>query len=132
MPLLRLFTSVARKSIPENFPLILCRTVADTLGKPFARCDIAIVPDCMMTLGGTNEPQAQLYLTSIGKQGPVENAKHCSKFSSIVSEHLKIPVGRIGMQFFDVSPHEVGRGSKLYTQIIAETPPDGVMSKFII
>ncbi|KAI6652002.1 Macrophage migration inhibitory factor [Oopsacas minuta] len=132
MPLLRLFTSLARKSIPESFPLILCKTVADTLGKPLARCDVAIIPDCIMTLGGvSSQPQAQVYLTSIGSQSEVENAKHCSKLSTLVSENLKIPLGCIGIQFTEVKSHEVGRGGKIYTKIIAETPPSGVMSKFV-
>ena len=132
MPLLRLFTSLSKKSIPSEFPLILSKIVADTLNKPFARCDVAIVPDCMMTLGGTSEPQAQLYLTSIGGQGEADNARHCASLSNIVSEKLQIPLGRIGIQFFDVSAHEVGRGGKTYTQIIAETPPEGERPKFFI
>ena len=106
--------------------------MAGTLNKPFARCDVNIVPDCIMTLGGTTEPQAQLYLTNIGKQGEAENAKHCAALSNIVSEKLKIPLGRIGIQFFYVSSHEVGRGGKIYTQIIAETPPEGERTKFFI
>ena len=112
--------------------MILTKFVADTLNKPFVRCDVAIVPDCVMSLGGTVEPQAQLFLSYIGKQEEANNAKHCAALSNIVADKLKIPIGRIGMQFFVVDPNEVGRGGKIYSQIIAETPPEGDRPKFFL
>ena len=77
------------------------------------------VPDCIMNTNGTNDPSAQLTLTSIGKLGEKENCKHVAAINTCVSEQLEVPIWRILIQFFDVKPFEVEAGDKTASQMIA-------------
>ena len=117
MPFCRIYTNVKKQDIPENFCEKLVKAVSDSLGKPLNYVTICVIPDCLMSTNGTNEPSALVTLTSIENMGEMENSNHAAAINTCISEQLKVPMDRIVIQFFEVKPFEVGVGDKTANKI---------------
>ena len=122
MPMIRIFTNLSKISFKPEFSRDFVKLLATSLDKPANKISVCVIPDCVMMLGGSDRPEAQISLTSIARFGDdvKKMSKYCTEINSFVSERLSIPLDRIGIEFTDVKPFEVGRGVKLYTEILAE------------
>lgn len=66
----------------------------DEISKTFQYVMVRIVPDQLMTFGGTTEPCAVGTLCSIGKLGVAENKAHAAKIYECLEKTLGIPSDR--------------------------------------
>lgn len=55
---------------------------------------IHVIPDQMMTYGGSTEPCAMCTLNSIGKIGVEENKEHTKVLTEKISSELGVPARR--------------------------------------
>ncbi|RNA14851.1 macrophage migration inhibitory factor [Brachionus plicatilis] len=118
MPMLQISTNIAKEKITEEFNLNLSDVLANTLNKPIGYCAVHIMPDQLMSFGGTFEPCAMVTLMSIGRLGVEENKKH-SKAIMCELEKLGIPPNRIYIFFQDAHPYEVGYNETTFAEILA-------------
>ncbi|KAM4051481.1 macrophage migration inhibitory factor-like [Anomaloglossus baeobatrachus] len=108
MPTFELFTNVARDAIPENLLCSLTEKLAKATGKPADYIAVHILPDQMMSFGGTTEPCALCNLKSIGKIGGPQNKQYTTLLSDILTKELHVPPNRVYINFVDLSPNNVG------------------------
>ncbi|XP_044131466.1 macrophage migration inhibitory factor-like [Bufo gargarizans] len=108
MPTFELFTNVARDAIPENLLCSLTEQLAKATGKPSEYIAVHIMPDQMMSFGGTTEPCALCSLKSIGKIGGPQNKNYTTLLSDILSKQLHISANRVYFNFVDLNPSNVG------------------------
>ena len=102
MPCLKISTNVSKEKITEELNLHLCDFIAKMLGKPSGYCAVHIIPDQLMSFGGTFEPCAQVVLQSIGKLGHEENKRYSQLLSKELESRLSIPADRAYIFFHDV------------------------------
>lgn len=108
MPTLVIYTNVAKDKIPADFLTKATDVLAKQLGKPQKYITICLVPDTMMSHGGSTDPCAAVSVTSIGKLGPDVNKDHSSVIGNFISETLGIAKDRFYIKFEDVAPSNVG------------------------
>ncbi|KAG8597202.1 hypothetical protein GDO81_002191 [Engystomops pustulosus] len=108
MPTFELFTNVARDAIPENLLCSLTEQLAKATGKPAEYIAVHIMPDQMMSFGGTTEPCALCSLKSIGKIGGPQNKNYTKLLSDILTKELDIAPNRVYFNFVDLNPSNVG------------------------
>ncbi|KAK8399209.1 hypothetical protein O3P69_003376 [Scylla paramamosain] len=71
-------------------------------------CMMHVLPDQLMTFGGTSEPCAVVRLISIGRLGVELNKKHAAKIFAFMDKHLGISNDRMFMVFQDLDSSTVG------------------------
>ncbi|KAM3939736.1 macrophage migration inhibitory factor-like [Leptodactylus fuscus] len=108
MPTFELFTNVPQGVIPENLLSCLTEKLAKATGKPAEYIAVHIMPDQMMSFGGTTEPCALCNLKSIGKIGGPQNRTYTNLLSDILQKELHIPPNRVYINFVDLNPCNVG------------------------
>ncbi|XP_069071273.1 macrophage migration inhibitory factor isoform X2 [Pleurodeles waltl] len=69
---------------------------------------IHIVPDQMMSFGGTTDPCAICSLYSIGKIGASQNKTYSKMLCDLLNKELHIPANRVYINFFDLNAANVG------------------------
>lgn len=60
----------------------------------FQYCVVSIIPDVIMSFGGTTEPCAIANLMSIGALGVEQNKKHAKVLYELVEKELGVPTDR--------------------------------------
>jgi len=70
---------------------------------------INIVPDQLLTCGGSDELCGSASLLSIQNYGTIEHGALCKAISEKISKDLGIPDRRLVIEFRDVKETEVGR-----------------------
>lgn len=85
MPLLTIHTNVSKEKVSQQLLLHLTEVLANMVGKPSSYCAVHVVPDQLMSFGGSCEPCAQLSLLCIGRISPEEN----KKYSAILAKELE-------------------------------------------
>ncbi|KAG9487428.1 macrophage migration inhibitory factor-like [Eleutherodactylus coqui] len=108
MPTFELFTNVPRDAIPETFLCSLTEQIAKATGKPAEYIAVHIMPDQMMSFGGTTEPCALCSLKSIGKIGGSQNKTYTNLLSDTLTKELHISPNRVYFNFVDLNPSNVG------------------------
>ncbi|XP_041456406.1 macrophage migration inhibitory factor-like [Lytechinus pictus] len=107
MPTLQIFTNVKEGEFPDGFFAGLSSVFQKAIGKPEKYICIHVVPNQMMSFGGSTEPCAIANVTSIGKLGVEEN-KVLTQV--ITTEMLKIGVNadRMYVVFRDAARQDIG------------------------
>ena len=105
MPCLKISTNVPREKITQELNLHLVDVIATMLNKPKEYCAVHIIPDQLMSFGGSFEPCAQVLMQSIGRLGPEENKKYSAILSQELEIKLGIPANRAYIFFHDVIFH---------------------------
>lgn len=90
MPTLQLATNIPKEKVTVEILTSLSKVLAESLGKPEQYVMVHIVPDQLMTFGGSTEPCAVGSLTSIGKLGVEENKAYAAKIYEFVEKNLGI------------------------------------------
>ncbi|XP_063313121.1 macrophage migration inhibitory factor [Pelobates fuscus] len=108
MPTFVLSTNVCRDAIPENLLADLTSQLAKATGKPAEYIAVHIVPDQMMSFGGSTDPCALCSLHSIGKIGGTLNKTYTKLLSDVLSKQLHISADRCYINFYDLNAANVG------------------------
>ncbi|GLV36752.1 hypothetical protein CBL_02413 [Carabus blaptoides fortunei] len=108
MPHLRIETNLPKSKVPADFTQRTCAVVAKALGKPVNYCVVTIVPDTIMSMGGTTDPCAQTTLMSIGKLGKEQNKSHSEVLFDHINKELGIPPDRMYITYKDAAATDVG------------------------
>ncbi|XP_053326731.1 macrophage migration inhibitory factor [Spea bombifrons] len=108
MPTFVINTNISRDAIPENLLSELTQQLAKATGKPAEYIAVHILPDQMMSFGGSTDPCALCSLHSIGKIGLSQNKSYTKLLSDILSKQLHIPPDRCYINFYDLNAANVG------------------------
>ncbi|MPC96690.1 Macrophage migration inhibitory factor [Portunus trituberculatus] len=94
MPMLEIATNVPKEKVTPDVLTTLSKMVAEMLGKSESYCMVRVVPDQLMTFGGTTEPCAVTLFCSLGKIGVEENKTYAAKLFPYLEKTLGIPTDR--------------------------------------
>ena len=72
-----------------------------------------------MTMAGTADPCACLKIMSIGAVTPEMNKVTCAKMTELIAAECKIDPARIFVDMYDVDPTMIGKGAKMFDDILA-------------
>ncbi|KAM8961360.1 macrophage migration inhibitory factor [Pelodytes ibericus] len=114
MPTFVLNTNVCKDAIPEALLSDLTSQLAKAMGKPSEYIAVHILPDQMMSFGGSTDPCALCSLHSIGKIGAPQNKSYTKLLSDILSKQLHIPADRCYINYYDLNPANVGWNSTTF------------------
>lgn len=118
MPILQITTNVPKEKVTPDVLTTLSKMVAEMLGKSEAYCMVHVVPDQLMTFGGTTEPCAVALFCSLGKLGVEENKSYAAKLYPYLETTLGIPSGRMYMSFRDMKTSEIGYKGTTFHEIL--------------
>nr|AFN21496.1 macrophage migration inhibitory factor [Andrias davidianus] len=108
MPMFVLQTNVCKDAVPENLMGELTQQLAKATGKPAQYIAVHIVPDQMMSFGGTTDPCALCSLCSIGKIGGPQNKNYSKMLCEVLTKELHIPADRVYINYYDMNAANVG------------------------
>ncbi|XP_050712464.1 macrophage migration inhibitory factor homolog isoform X2 [Eriocheir sinensis] len=108
MPVLEVFTNVPKEKVTPEVLTGLSKLLSEMLGKSEQYCMVRIIPDQLMSFGGTTEPCGAVRLASIGKLGVEENKSHAAKLYAHLEQTLGIPSDRMYINFHDLETSNVG------------------------
>ncbi|XP_063876099.1 macrophage migration inhibitory factor homolog [Scylla paramamosain] len=108
MPFLEVSTNLPKEKVTPEVLSGLSKMVSEMLDKSESYCMMHVLPDQLMTFGGTSEPCAVVRLSSIGRLGVELNKKHAAKIFAFMDKHLGISNDRMFMAFQDLDSSTVG------------------------
>ena len=103
MPLIQISTNVPKEKITNELNLHFVDLVADLLKKPKDYVACNIMPDQMMSFGGSFEPCAQVLVQSVGRLGVEENKAYSKAIFADLESKLGIAPNRAYIFFHDVN-----------------------------
>ena len=123
MPHFNIETSVKSSEIKDVAGALegINRALSETMGVPFEYNVTTIKTDMNMIMGKPdeiNQPCAQAWLWSIGRQGEEENKKHASKMASVIKEHLGVEPWRCYIFFMDKESYQVGSCNTTFKELL--------------
>ena len=121
MPYLEINTNVAKASITDLLGLTstLTSALAASLGKPEKFIMLRIVPDEIMTFGGSDAPALTATLTSIGQLGTEElNQKQAEVIIPVLEKHLGVPKDRMFVSFRNVEREDMAWNGSVFSIIM--------------
>ncbi|CAL1535413.1 unnamed protein product [Lymnaea stagnalis] len=104
MPVLVVATNLKKDQIPENFLREATKLIAVELKKPESYVLVQVNPDQLMSFGGSQDPCANISLSSIGVVSDDKNRKMAPKLSNFIEQHLGIKQDR-----FYINVHDINR-----------------------
>nr|AAP33795.1 macrophage migration inhibitory factor [Myxine glutinosa] len=105
MPCFVLHTNVSASQIPEDFCESLTKLLCEITGKPTQYIAVHVIPDQLMTFGGSGEPCA---LATLGNIGELRDAIAAHKrIFQIVKIQLAILPDRMYLTFQNLAPQNV-------------------------
>ncbi|RZF41546.1 hypothetical protein LSTR_LSTR000260 [Laodelphax striatellus] len=117
MPLFRIETNVPKSKVPDDFLKTTSKLIAKVLSKPESYCAVLIVPEQMMSFGGSTEPTGQASLMSIGQLGVAQNKVISAALFKHIEETLGIPQNRMYITFTDSPTSVVGYQGTTFHEI---------------
>ncbi|KAM6423009.1 macrophage migration inhibitory factor [Liasis olivaceus] len=108
MPAFVVHTSVPRDALPEGLLGELTEELAKATGKPAQYVAVQVLPDQVMSFGGSCAPCALCTLHSIGKISAPQNKAYTALLSALLAKRLRIPADRVYIFFYDMAPANVG------------------------
>ncbi|KAH9401108.1 hypothetical protein TYRP_002698 [Tyrophagus putrescentiae] len=91
------------------------------LDKPAAGTTVVVDADASLTVGGTQEPAALVWLQSIGCISRAENKQWTALLYPHLQSSLGIPGDRIFLRFIDISRDDLAWNGKTFDDIL---PPE--------
>lgn len=101
MPYLEVATNIPKERITPEKLINLSKHFSDTIGKPEQYCMVRVIPEQLMTVGGSFDPCAVASVMSLGKFVMKEKMAYTSKIYEFTEEILGIPSDRMYIQFTD-------------------------------
>jgi len=108
MPCFKLFTNASGKLVTDSVLKELSETLAKTVAKPEAKCQVVVLADQRMMMSGTTDICGTATFLSIGKLGPEENIKHSAAMMEVTEKRLGIPKDRLYIHFVDPKRTDMG------------------------
>ena len=108
IPTLAVQSAATPRSGAEELCKKLSSTVAGTLGKPESYVMVTFQKVDAMCYGGTSDPAAFLYLSSLGSIDPDTNKATSAAVAEILEAELGVPKGRYYINFFDSERSNMG------------------------
>lgn len=108
MPMFVVNTNVPRASVPDGLLSELTQQLVQATGKPAQYIAVHVVPDQLMTFGGSSEPCALCSLHSIGKIGGAQNRSYSKLLCGLLAERLRVSPDRIYINYYDMNAANVG------------------------
>ncbi|NWS31560.1 MIF factor, partial [Polioptila caerulea] len=108
MPQLIVNTNISKDKVPGSFAGELTHQLSKALGKPAQYIAVHIIPDQMMSFGGSTDPCALCSLYSIGKIGGQQNKTYTKMLCDLISKHLHVSADRVYINYFDMNAANVG------------------------
>lgn len=116
MPFVELDTNLPASRVPAGLEKRLCAATAAILGKPEDRVNVTVRPGLAMAVSGSNEPCAQLLVSSIGVVGTAEdNRGHSARLFEFLTKELGLGQDRIIIRFFPLEPWQIGKNGTVMT-----------------
>ncbi|NXS22011.1 MIF factor, partial [Mystacornis crossleyi] len=94
MPMFAIYTNVCKDAVPDSLLGDLTQQLAKATGKPAQYIAVHIIPDQMMSFGGSTDPCALCSLYSIGKIGGQQNKTYTKMLCDLISKHLHVSADR--------------------------------------
>ncbi|XP_030074615.1 macrophage migration inhibitory factor [Microcaecilia unicolor] len=108
MPIFSVYTNVSKDAVPETLLAEFTQQLAKATGKPAQYVAVHILPDQLMSFGGSSDPCALCSLHSIGKIGGPQNKTYSKLISDLLKKTLHIPADRIYVNYIDMDAANVG------------------------
>ncbi|NXW80479.1 MIF factor, partial [Hirundo rustica] len=113
MPKFIVNTNINKDKVPESFAGELAQQLPKALGKQHSvslpqYIAVHIIPDQMMSFGGSTDPCALCSLYSIGKIGGQQNKTYTKMLCDLISKHLHVSADRVYINYFDMNAANVG------------------------
>ena len=108
MPSLAVQSAAAPRNGAEKLCKTLSSTVAGTLGKPESYVLVTFQKVDAMCFGGSTEPAAFVYLSSLGSIDPETNKATRAAVAGVLEEELGVPKDRYYINFFDSERSNMG------------------------
>ncbi|NXJ14255.1 UNVERIFIED_CONTAM: hypothetical protein H355_008254 [Colinus virginianus] len=108
MPMFTIHTNVCKDAVPDSLMGELTQQLAKATGKPAQYIAVHIVPDQMMSFGGSTDPCALCSLYSIGKIGGQQNKTYTKLLCDMIAKHLHVSADRVYINYFDINAANVG------------------------
>ncbi|XP_071546884.1 macrophage migration inhibitory factor-like isoform X2 [Panulirus ornatus] len=118
MPSLEIATNVPKDKVTPTLLLELSKVFSATVSKSEQYCCVRVVPDQLMTFGGSTEPCALAVLHCIGELGVEENKAHAAKIYEFMEKNLGIPSDRMYLTFVDLPTSLVGYQGTTFHEIL--------------
>ncbi|KAH7646653.1 macrophage migration inhibitory factor-like protein 1 [Dermatophagoides farinae] len=84
---------------------------------------ISVLPNQLITFGGTNEPCALVSLQSIGNISADENRESCRRIFDHLQNELNISSKRVFINYIDLAAYNVAWNGRIYEDIFADNNP---------
>ncbi|KAH3890641.1 macrophage migration inhibitory factor homolog isoform X2 [Dreissena polymorpha] len=107
MPTFNIFVTTPKSQIPKDFILEASKFIAQQLGKPESYVTVRVVPDQMMSHGGTTDPCGSVQVYSIGALGK-KNKEHSAAIGNFLESKLNIPQDRFYITYMDIAGNDCG------------------------
>uniref|UniRef100_A0A8C4WWJ6 Macrophage migration inhibitory factor n=1 Tax=Eptatretus burgeri TaxID=7764 RepID=A0A8C4WWJ6_EPTBU len=106
MPCFALHTNVSASQIPEDFCESMTNLLCEMTGKPTQYIAVHVIPDQLMTFGGSSDPCA---LATLGNIGELKDPKIAhKKIFQMVKSRLAVPSDRMYLSFQNNAPQNIG------------------------
>ncbi|KAI5133219.1 D-dopachrome decarboxylase isoform X2 [Manis pentadactyla] len=116
MPFVELDTNLPTGRVPAGLEKRLCAATAAILKKPEDRVTVTVRSGLAMVVNGSNEPCAQMLVSSIGVVGTAEeNRGHSARFFEFLTKELDLGQDRIIIRFFPLEPWQIGKKGTVMT-----------------
>ncbi|XP_075215177.1 macrophage migration inhibitory factor homolog [Lycorma delicatula] len=116
MPIFRLETNLVKCKLPSDSLQTITKVIATALNKPEEKCSVSILPDQLISFGGSTDLCGNATLLSIGGLGIEENKRISGAIFDHIENHLGIPKNRLYLLFVDAKPSQVGfNGTTLHS-----------------
>ncbi|GMT10235.1 hypothetical protein PFISCL1PPCAC_1532 [Pristionchus fissidentatus] len=120
MPMIRVATNVQPTAIPENFEVTLTDILAESMGKPRERIMIEVDAGRRIMHGAQPGPVCHIVVKSIGCLGESLNIQHTQRVTDYINGLLGVPKDKILLEFYDLSPHQVGFNGTTVADAVAK------------
>ncbi|GMR58327.1 hypothetical protein PMAYCL1PPCAC_28522 [Pristionchus mayeri] len=120
MPMIRVATNVEQTKIPDDFEVKLTDLLTESMGKPRERIMVEVDAGRRIMHGATPGPVCHLTVKSIGCVGEKLNIQHTERVTSFVHGLLGVPKDKIIIEFYDLSPHQVGFNGTTVADAVAK------------
>ncbi|XP_045130345.1 macrophage migration inhibitory factor-like [Portunus trituberculatus] len=117
MPILEVHTNVAREKVTPGVLSGLSKMVSEMLGISESYCMMHVLPDQLMSFGGSSEPCASVRLSSIGRLGVELNKTYAAKIFVFMEKHLGISNDRMFIVFQDLNTSTVGHKGTTFHEL---------------
>ncbi|XP_045619978.1 macrophage migration inhibitory factor [Procambarus clarkii] len=118
MPCLVISTNIPKERVTPEVMTSFSKQFSTVIGKPEQYCMVQVIPEQLMTFGGTFDPCASCTLVSLGQLGVAENKAIAKKIYEFTEKILGVPTDRMYIQFVDKPSSEIGYKGTTFHELL--------------